>query len=115
ASRVSFELMARWPLASCSCDPKEYMMARMAMAVSSSADRPTPTGMPVLSLIFFPPTRMSSQVSGFIPISLQRSDRELIGSGTHLSEKAKYFLVFGLYVLLMARSIGLPCFFSHSS
>ncbi len=34
-----------------------------------------PTGMPVFCLIFAPPTRMSSQLSGFIPISSQRSFR----------------------------------------
>ena len=50
-------------------------MARIAIAVSISAASPMPTGIPVLSLIFFPPTRMSSQLSGFMPISSQRSLR----------------------------------------
>jgi len=31
-----------------------------------------------------------------------------------MSENPKYFFVFGLYVLLIARSIGFPYFFSHS-
>ena len=53
----------------------EYMIARIAIAVSSSAERPMPTGMPVFSLIFLPPTRISSQVSGFMPISPHRSVR----------------------------------------
>ena len=34
-----------------------------------------PTGMPVFCLIFAPPMRMSSQLSGFIPISPHRSAR----------------------------------------
>ena len=38
-----------------------------------------------------------------------------IGSGVNEGEKPKYFLVFGLYVLLIARSMGLPYFFSHSA
>ena len=36
----------------------------MAMFVSSSCDRPMPTGLPNWSLIFLPPIRRSSQVSG---------------------------------------------------
>ena len=52
-----------------------YMIARMAMAVSSSAESPMPTGIPVLSLISLPPMRTLSQVSGFIPMSPQRSER----------------------------------------
>ncbi len=47
----------------------------MAMAVSSSAAWPIPTGMPVLSLIIFPYLRMSSQLSGLPPTCSKRSMR----------------------------------------
>src|SRR6516165_5027600 len=74
-SSVCGVLIVRLPSGSCSCEPNEYMIARIAMAVSISADSPIPTGMPVLSLIFLPPMRISSQESGFIPASPHRSIR----------------------------------------
>ena len=75
ASSVSLEFSTSAPSAFCTEEPKEYMIARMAMAVSSSAERPMPTGMLCFCLILPPPTRMSSQVSGTMPTSSHRSLR----------------------------------------
>ena len=66
-------------------------------------------------LILRPPSRILSQLSGMTPTSSHRSLRQFIGSGVNDGEKPKYFFVFGLYVLLIARSMGLPYFFSHSA
>src|SRR5262245_17969265 len=116
ASSVCFELSTRFPASSCSCAPHEYMMVRMAMDVSSSWDRPIPTGIPYRSLIFLPALRTSSQLVGPLgnPTWANRSSRQFTGSGVNDGEKAKYFWVLGLYVLLIANSIGLPMRRSHS-
>src|SRR5215472_15622852 len=98
ASRVCFELSTTFPASSCSCAPHEYMMVRMAMDVSSSWDRPMPTGMPNCCLIFLPASRTSSQFVGPLdsPTREKRSSRQFTGSGVNDGEKAKYFLVLGL-------------------
>src|SRR5262249_47463246 len=74
-----------------------------------------PTGMLCFCLILRPPSRILSQLSGATPTSSHKSLRQFIGSGVKEGEKPKYFLVFGLKVLLMAKSMALPCFFSHSA
>ena len=77
ASTVDFELMVTAPCSSCSAPPKDHRSARTAMFVSSSWDSPIPTGLPNWSLIFLPPIRRSSQVSGPLgnPTFSQRSLR----------------------------------------
>ncbi len=75
ASMVSLEFKTTLPSASCTDEPKEYMMARMAMLVSISEARPIPTGLPYFFLILAPPTRTSSQVLGVIPTPSHRSLR----------------------------------------
>ncbi|MCY1295901.1 hypothetical protein D9M70_452640 [compost metagenome] len=76
ASTVFFEFSTTVCRSSCTEPPKAYRMARIAIAVSSSADSPTPTGMARLALILRPAARTSSQVSGgFMPASSQRSLR----------------------------------------
>src|SRR6185437_15903660 len=105
-----------FPASSCSCAPQEYMMVRIAIDVSSSRERPIPTGMPNCCLIFLPMLRTSSHVVGPLsePACANKSCRQFTGSGVNDGEKAKYFFVLGLYVLLIARSIGFPCRRSHS-
>src|SRR6202043_2689811 len=113
---VSFELIVTLPASSCSAPPNDQRIARMAMLVCSSCASPTPQGCPLLSRIFFPPTRKSSYVSGPLgyPASVHQSLCQFPGSGVYASEKAKYLFVFGLYVDLCASSIFFPCFFSTS-
>src|SRR6516225_802612 len=98
ASRVCFELRVGLPTSSCSWAPHEYMMVRMAIDVSSSWERPIPTGVWYSCLIFLPALRTSSQVIGPLgsPTWEKRSSRQLTGSGVKDGEKAKYFLVLGL-------------------
>src|SRR5215467_5947095 len=98
ASSVCFELRTRFPPSSCSCAPQEYMMVRMAMDVSSSCERPIPSGVPSCCLIFLPALLTSSQVVGPIGNATweNRSCRQLTESGVNEGEKAKYFLVLGL-------------------
>jgi hypothetical protein len=48
-------------------------LGELFRSVPISPERPMPTRMPVLSLIFLPPIRTLSQVSGFMPMWPQRS------------------------------------------
>src|SRR5262249_53689526 len=77
ASMVGLELLATLPSSVCSAPPNDQRSLRSAMFESSSWERPTPTGLPNWSLIFFPPTRRSSHVSGPLgkPTFSQRSFR----------------------------------------
>src|SRR5260370_23168549 len=59
ASSVSFEFRISLPLASCTDAPCEYIIARIAIAVSSSADNPMPTGIWCFCLILAPPRRIA--------------------------------------------------------
>src|SRR6266540_2758262 len=64
ASMVFLELSVTCPASSCSAPPKDHRMARTAMLVSFSCERPRPHGLPNFSLIRRPPTRRSLYVSG---------------------------------------------------
>ena len=75
ASNVSLEFKTKLPCSSWTDDPKAYMTARMAILVSISEARPIPIGWPCFFLILAPPTRTSSQVSGYIPTESHRSLR----------------------------------------
>src|SRR5207302_9115835 len=78
-------------------EPKHIMKASSAMFESSSCDCQMPIGCPA-AFSFGAALRTWSQVNGASPIPFQRSCRQMTGSGTQLSETAKYFFVFGLYV-----------------
>ncbi len=77
ASSVCLELIVTAPFSSCSAPPYDQRSARTAMLVSSSCESPMPTGFPNWSLIFLPPARRSSHVSGPFgkPTFSQRSFR----------------------------------------
>jgi len=76
ASTVALELIITFVLdSSCSCAPYDQRSARSIMLVSSSWEMPNPAGMPFFSLILRLPSRMCSQVSGFMPTSPQASLR----------------------------------------
>ena len=77
ASTVAFDSSVTRPCSSWSAPPKDHSRLRSAMFESISCESPMPTGLPNFSLIFRPPIRRSSQVSGPFgkPTSLQRSIR----------------------------------------
>ena len=75
ASTVAGELMVTWPASSCSAAPKAQRRPRSIMLLSCSGERPKPAVIPRFSRIFRVPSRTSSHVSGFTPVSAHRSAR----------------------------------------
>ena len=75
ASMVAGELMATWPVSSCSAAPNPQRRPRRVMLLSGSGERPNPAGTPRFSRILRAPSRTSSQVSGLAPASPHRSLR----------------------------------------
>ena len=75
ASSVAGELMASWPVSSCSLAPNDHRSPRNTMLESVSGASPNPAGIPSFSRILRAPSRTLSHVSGLIPTSPHQSVR----------------------------------------